>query len=291
MKTLDHSSIIALISLLEDPNEIIFNEIQKTIIALDVEGIIPLQKAFDTSNSELQKARITVILSELKIKKLREDLSDWLHINSNDLLAGLISIAKYGDPTLNEQKIHDVIDQIIQTIQPKIKGKDPEEIVHILNQVLLYDFGFNGNTRNDSGMNNSFINKIIETKISNPIGLSIIYLMIASALNIPLVGINAPGHFILGYSSRNVSSENIEDGSVMEHINFYIDPFNNGKTIQPDDFDYWLEQVPYKLANKKYLSANNIAIVKRVINNLTYALFISGEKTTANKLISINDLL
>ncbi|WP_159286326.1 hypothetical protein, partial [Tenacibaculum maritimum] len=83
MKTLDHSSIIALISLLEDPNEIIFNEIQKTIIALDVEGIIPLQKAFDTSNSELQKARITVILSELKIKKLREDL---FLINHNNFI-------------------------------------------------------------------------------------------------------------------------------------------------------------------------------------------------------------
>ncbi|MFL0091242.1 hypothetical protein V3A08_06485 [Tenacibaculum maritimum] len=44
MKTLDRSSIIALISLLEDPDEIIFNEIQKTITALDIEGIIPLQK-------------------------------------------------------------------------------------------------------------------------------------------------------------------------------------------------------------------------------------------------------
>ncbi|MDB0602203.1 hypothetical protein PL373_13820 [Tenacibaculum maritimum] len=83
MKTLDRSSIIALISLLEDPDEIIFNEIQKTITALDIEGIIPLQKAFDTSNSELQKARITVILGELKIKKLREDL---FLINHNDFI-------------------------------------------------------------------------------------------------------------------------------------------------------------------------------------------------------------
>lgn len=49
--------------------------------------------------------------------------------------------------------------------------------------------------------------------------------------------------------------------------------------------------MPYKLEDKKYLPATNKAIVKRVMNNLIYALFTTGEKTTAKRLLDINEAL
>ena len=96
MKTLDDSSIKTLISLLEDPSEIIFNEIHQTILFLREDGIAPLQIAFDDSESELQKERIAKILDELKLTKLNKDLNKWKEFGSEDLLAGLVLIAKYG---------------------------------------------------------------------------------------------------------------------------------------------------------------------------------------------------
>ena len=113
----------------------------------------------------------------------------------------------------------------------------------------------------------------------------------AERLNIPLVGINSPGHFILGYVNDYFSIEDVEDGTVIENIAFFIDPFNNGKTIETDEFDRWLLEVPYKLENKKYLPATNESIIKRVMNNLIYALFTTGEKNTAKELLEINESL
>ena len=291
MKTLNDSSIKALISLLEDPSEIIYNEIHQNILALGSDGIPHFQKAYDDSDSELQKERIVAILDNLKLDKLKKDLENWNSFNQENLLAGLILIARYGYPNLDSEKIEKIINNMVDAIEDKIDGKSPEEIIHVMNQTILYDFGFNGNIRNYSGINNSFINKVIENKISNPIGLSILYLLVAKALNIPLVGINSPGHFILGFANDEHLLEDIEDGAIIENINFYMDPFNNGSIMSNADFDDMLLQVPYKLEDKKYLPATNIDIVKRVMNNLIYALFTTGKKTTAKELLDINESL
>jgi regulator of sirC expression with transglutaminase-like and TPR domain len=288
MKTLDDSRIKALISLLEDPSEIIFNEIHQTILFLGEDGITPLQTAFDDSESELQKERIAKILDELKLAKLNKDLNEWKEFRSEDLLAGLVLIAKYGYPNLEVSEIQTTLDAIVDSLKDKIKGKTDVEIVHLMNQVILFDFGFNGNIRDYAGIQNSFINKIFENKVGNPIGLSAIYLLVAEKLNIPLVGINSPKHFILGYVDDNFTYEDVIDGTVMENIYFYIDPFNNGLMLGVDDFDAMLLRVPYSLGDKNYLPATKIDIVKRVMNNLIYALFTTGEKDTAKELLAIN---
>lgn len=292
MKTLDHSSIKALISLLEDPSDQIYNEIHQTVVALGSDGIPHLQEAFENSDSELQKERIVEILDKLKIDKLEADLEAWKEFHQDDLLAGLIQIAKYGHPNLDEEGIKQAILEMVEAVKSNLnEDATPEEIVHTLNQVILYDFGFNGNIRNYSGINNSFINKVIENKISNPIGLSILYLLVAKELDIPLVGINSPGHFILGFVADEFTKDDIADGSVIDFVRFYVDPFNNGQIIQPEDYDKWLLQVPYKLEDKKYLPATNMSVIQRVMNNLIYALFTTGEKSTSKELLEINEAL
>jgi regulator of sirC expression with transglutaminase-like and TPR domain len=206
-------------------------------------------------------------------------------------LRGLLQIARYGHPNLDEVKIKEIISKIVLSLRDKVKGKTPEEIVNALNQAILYDHGYGGKIRNYSGINNSFINKVMEDRISSPTGLSIMYLLVAKELNIPLVGINSPGHFILGYATEEFKEVDIENGSIINHILFYIDPFNSGQMILPDDYDQWLLQLPYQLEDKKYLPATNKAIVKIVMNNLICALFTTGYRSTAGELLNINEAL
>ncbi|WP_103070205.1 transglutaminase family protein [Aquimarina sediminis] len=291
MKTLDHSSIKALISLLEDPSEIIFKEINQTIIALGEDGITHLQTAFDESNNNLQKERIAKILDILKLQNLEKDLVDWKDFNRTNLLNGLLHIAKYGYPNLRVADVDRIINDIATVLKEQIEGKTNLEIAHALNQVVLYDFGFNGNIRDYSGINNSFINKVVENKIGNPIGLSIIYLLVAEKLNIPLIGINSPGHFILGFVSSDYNTKKDTDLSIMDHIDFYIDPFNNGRILNDIDFNSMLKMANYNPSDKSNLAATKLDIIKRVMNNLIYALFTTGEKRTAQELLEINDIL
>ncbi len=147
MRTLDDSSIKALISLLEDPNEQIYNEIYKTIVALGEDGIMPLQSTYDTSEDELQKERIVAILDALKLDKIEKDLKNWSDFNNTDLLAGLLEIAAYGYPNLDASEVKETLNKIESSIKDKIESdnaKDAVTIMQIMNQTILYDFGFNG---------------------------------------------------------------------------------------------------------------------------------------------------
>ncbi len=92
-----------------------------------------------------------------------------------------------------------------------------------------------------------------------------------------------------GSSDIHASDEDVIDGAVMENIEFYLDPFNNGIMLGVDDFDTMLLSVPYSLADKKHLPATNVDIVKRVMNNLIHALFTTGEKGIAQELLNINE--
>ncbi|CAM1373693.1 transglutaminase family protein [Tenacibaculum xiamenense] len=285
----DSSSIKALISLLEDPNELIYSQVNANIIALGDEAIPHLHDALEESKNDLEKERIVKVLDKLKLSSLEEGLNIWANNHKDDLLLGLMTIAKYGNPKLDEEKINNLIDEIVNEIKPKITYDAPEELIHLLNQTILYDYGFNGNIRNYSSVNNSYIDRVFHDKVSNPIGLSAIYLIVAEILDIPLIGINSPGHFVLGYVDKDFSQEQLENGSVIENVEFYIDPFNNGKIIQTNNFDHWLKEIPFDLEEKHYLPATNVDIIRRVMNNLIHSIFTSGKKETAKKLLQIND--
>lgn len=172
-------------------------------------------------------------------------------------------------------------------IESKRNTKDIDEAVSVLNKVILQEFGFKGNTKNYSQINNSFIHKILEHKITNPIGLSILYLLIAAELTIPLVGINSPGHFILAAVSEKSKKE---IGTTDRIIDFYIDPFHNGICIEPVVFNKWLQKHDTTLYGES-LIATPVDIVKRVLNNVIVSLVNSGEEEKASQLLMLNESL
>lgn len=89
----------------------------------------------------------------------------------------------------------------------------------IVNRVLFHEYGFRGNVENYSNPENSFINSLLETRRGLPITLSVLYLLIADRLGLPLEPIGAPGHFVVGCFE--------------EQVPFYIDPFERGKLLSP----------------------------------------------------------
>ncbi|MCH5598917.1 transglutaminase-like domain-containing protein [Niabella ginsengisoli] len=205
--TINTARTKALISLLDDPDTKIYDTVRAEFFNADFNVITELQTAFDTSDDELKTERIVEILDRIKCKKLQADIENWSAIENPDLMEGMLHIASYGYPNFDLEAITSLIDEITNVVTAKIEGKAPEETAKVLNEVILKDFKFRGNFREYSALKNSFINKMVETRATNPIGLSIIYLLVAKSVGIPLVGINSPGHFILGYLTERDSGE------------------------------------------------------------------------------------
>lgn len=133
----------------------------------------------------------------------------------------------------------------------------PLQIVKAINNHLYKKLGFIGNTENYYDPKNSFLNQVIDRRLGIPISLAVIYLDIAKRLNFPMVGIGMPGHFLI--------RPNFED------VGFFIDIFNQGEILFPQDCEAKLQQLylqPVKLKPEFLNPISNRKILIRMLTNL-----------------------
>jgi tetratricopeptide (TPR) repeat protein len=101
----------------------------------------------------------------------------------------------------SEIKIRDYvecIDWYARMIKARIMERDePETIVNTINEFLFDELGF---TYVQTGnLEDLYLNKVIDGRKGNCIGLSILYLSIAERLRLPLFGVNVPEHIFIRY--------------------------------------------------------------------------------------------
>tara|TARA_Y100000768_G_C23973779_1_gene681958 strand:- start:461 stop:1333 length:873 start_codon:yes stop_codon:yes gene_type:complete len=286
----DNREIQALIRLLDDPDELIYNHIREKLIDFGIEVIPALEEVWEhESFGMLFQNRIEDIVHQIQFEDILHQISNWKHSETHDLLQGIILIAKYQYPDLDECVIHTFFDRTFQEIWLELNNNlTALEKIRIINHMLFEEHGFTGNTTNYHSPQNSFINHVIETKRGNPISLAIIYLILAQRLNIPIYGVNLPRHFILAYADEFVfKPERVEDSSIM----FYINPFSKGTVFSKREIEYFIKQLKLPSLPEYFQPCSNVQIINRVCNNLIYSYDKLGYEEKVNEIKRILDVL
>lgn len=78
--------IKALIALLDDEDEFIFENVNKKINELGEDTIPYLQKGFENSQNALQRKRLAFLLDKFKLIKLNNEITNWSKNEAHDLL-------------------------------------------------------------------------------------------------------------------------------------------------------------------------------------------------------------
>jgi regulator of sirC expression with transglutaminase-like and TPR domain len=291
-KEMSLKEVIALITLLDDPDEQIYSEVRNRFIILGPPAIPHLETAWENSFEALMQKRIEIIIHSIQFEALQKALKDW-HANENDdLLKGILLLARYQYPDLDESKIYKQIAQIKQDVWLELnEDLTALEKVKIVNHILFEVHQFGGNITNYHAPQNSFINNVLESKKGNPLMLSVIYAIICKELNIPVYGINLPQHFVLAYVNDNANLIDVNNKTLSDNILFYINPFSKGLIFSQKDIDQFLKQLNLDPDNKYYLPCSNIDIVKRCINNLVYAYEKLGYMEKLDELKRLEKLL
>jgi len=265
----------ALISLLDEPDVDILIKVQEKIFTYGINAVPVLENAWDHSVDETIQKRIEGIIHHLQVSDIYQELNKWKEFNSSDLLKGFVLISKYQYPDIDEAAIIKKIGLIIQDVWLELNNNlTPLERVKVLNHVFFEIHGFSGNKANIHLPQNSYINNIFETKKANPISLSIIYLVVAQSLKIPVYGVNLPQNFIMAYLDGL-----IPDGMKVgrNNIQFYINAFNNGAVFTKREIELFLRQINLEDDDKYFIPCNNVTIIRRVMNNLIYSYENSGD--------------
>lgn len=177
-----------------------------------------------------------------------------------DLAKASLYYAQAEYPDLDIQTYLKILDAIAIEVQAQLDGTSyPLKVIRAINFELFDGMGFQGNQKNYYNPENSFLNRVIATRVGIPITLSVIYLAVAQRVGFPMVGIGMPGHFLIRPDFENAG--------------IYVDPFNQGEILFEQDCLRKLSQIyqqPVELDPIWFVPVTNKQILARMLNNLKY---------------------
>ena len=283
----NEKEIEALINLLDDPNEDVFRMVEENLLQQGTDIIPALEEAWESSPDKFYQERLEDMIHQIQFNSTELQFSRWIREGSNDLLEGIFLVARFQFPELSFAEIHDPVEQLKKDVWIELNDNlTALEKVKILNHIIFKIHKFSENSSNFYDPNNSYINKVLESKTGNPISLGILYTVIGQKLGLPIYGVNLPKNFILAYKD---SADLYETGD--EDILFYINPFKSGAVLGRREIDYFLKQHKIKPQKKFYIPCSNLEIIARVLNNLLHAYEKENNQIKINQIEKIISIL
>lgn len=285
--SISKKEVNALVKLLDDPDETIFSHIKGRFMSLGPPVIPHLESAWENAYDIILQKRIEQLIHDIQFEILQKQFANWKLAESDDLLKGLLLVARYQYPDLSEEKIRKQLKQITQDVWLELnEDLTAVEKINALNHILFEVHNFSGSSITTYySPQNSFFNCLLETKKGNPVMLSCLYLLVAHELKIPVYGVNLPEHFICAYMDESKNLVNLSDeNSTRENILFYINPFRKGIIFHHNDIDDFIKQLKLEPNAAFYSPCSNIDIIIRVIRNLIFSYEKLGHTEKVNEL-------
>ncbi len=280
----------ALISLVDEPDPAVFDDISKSIKAFGSEIIPFLEHAWEHQEAPLLQKRLENLVHDIQYQKVCTDLQIWIENGAMNLLEACLILANYQYPNLKEHEVEYELAKIRKDVWLELNDNlTALEQIKVFNYVFYELHGFQGSVDKYHSPENSFINKVMESRSGNPLTLSIIYMLVAQSLDIPVKGVNLPEHFVLAYTGTSIDPDTLEYKG--DNVLFYINVFSKGTVFSFRDIDTFLKQLNREPKPEFYTPCTNIDIVKRMLNNLLNAYQKSNEMEKHEEIKNLGILL
>lgn len=269
----DNNRISNLIRLLDDRDEFVRNQVRDQLIETGEDALPFLEMAARTENPVLQGMAAEVIQAIFP-KQLGEKFRQ-LVVSARggdlDLEAGIILLMEFGHPHSDPGEVTVGLDQIATELRSCLGSNDsPKQVVQAMVRLLFVEQGFQGNESNYLDPDNSYFNQVLARKTGIPITLSALCLLIAKRLNLPVVGVGLPGHYIVKYASPTNP--------------IFFDPFHSGRVLEREDCIQIVNGAGLKFEEHHLSQSTHLETLVRMINNLVAAYSQTGEVKKAHQL-------
>lgn len=272
---MNSTEIEALINLIDDPDEEIYAQVREKIVSIGEEVIPRLENIWELNSFGVEfQQRIEDIIHIIQFDSVYTSLELWAKDGGKDLFEGALMIARYQYPDLDELEARENLMKIRQDVWLELNDDlTALEQVKVFNHVIFDIHGFRGNKKNYHAAQNSYINTVLETKKGNPLSLSVLFIVIADSLGIPIYGVNLPNHFLLAYMDEYNVMRFLEgrEASEDQDVLFYINAFSKGTIVHKSEITTYLEQLNLEEKDEFFNPCSNIDIVNRLLNNLIHS--------------------
>lgn len=265
--SLGNKELNALVHLLDEPDEKVFDSIREKIHSFGKEAIPYLERALEISFDTFIQERAGEIIRDIQQKDLHAEFTNWINTSSSDLLKGYLLVTRSQYPELSEEIMTIKVEQMKMDTWLELNDNlTALENVKVLNHIIYHVHNLDGNKINLFAPQNFYLNTFLETHKGSALSLGMLYIIIAQKLNIPIYGVNLPQHFILAYVSE--LSPNVPS---LEDVLFYINPFNKGTVFTKREIELFIHQLKINPDKSYFAPCSNIDIIKRLLGNLIYS--------------------
>ena len=122
------------------------------------------------------------------------------------------------------------LDDLADQVRGRVVGNAPRALLAHAHHVLFEEARFRGNLGDYDNAGNSYLPRVLKTRLGMPIILTLVYKAVLERLGIPTCGINAPSHFLAAVPAVTVGSivSKRDDLAI-------IDPFCGGVLLSRDE--------------------------------------------------------
>lgn len=117
-----------------------------------------------------------------------------------DLVRAALVVSLIDNEELDVDAYRQEVDRLVRDIKAKLpKDADPSKRLEALNDFLFKQRGFHGSRLEYYTRANSYLNEVIDDREGLPITLSVLYMDLARQLDLKVVGVALPGHFVVRF--------------------------------------------------------------------------------------------
>jgi regulator of sirC expression with transglutaminase-like and TPR domain len=267
----------SLAGLLDDEDPASYDLVRRQILGVGAEMLPYLDELRAAAGPELA-SRVDSMTGELRFHLLRRDFAALAADRDPDLERGALLISRFSYPGLDESVYRAWLDRVAagaaETI-PKEAGIG--ESVRALCAHLFGGMGFAGNETRYYDPDNSYLTRVIDTRRGIPVTLSVLLLLLARRLRLPLYGVGAPGHFLAGYR---------EEGQPV-----FVDAFRGGRLMSLPEVRRMVVRNGYEWKPELVAPCPPREILARMLRNLISIYHKAGSGERAERLSTLVEIV
>jgi regulator of sirC expression with transglutaminase-like and TPR domain len=281
--------IQALIRLLDDPDQEVFQAIRNKLNKLGP-GVIPeLEQAWEKNLDSLLQSRIENIIHDIHHTDIRNRLHQWVEQGAHDLFTGACLVNQFQYPDIKAEEMLKKIDVLKKDIWLELNDNlTALEKIKVMNHILFEVHKFSRSSSFINSAQAQFMSHLLDTRKGSPISLAILYAIIAQQLSIPAYGVALPKNFILCYVDQYFQPF---ETNINDNVLFYINPFNKGVVFGRKEIELFIKQQQLENKPSYFETCTNKETIINLVNSIIDFYQNNSDQNKADEYKSILKIL
>lgn len=271
---LKDSEWLALVKLLDDEDPEVRQIAHARIAQSGSEGLVKLEALADEVGDLGIRNAILELIESLTTDIITQQLLSWRQGGGEDLLSAWMKISGLQKNSQEQNKIQGEITRLTNKIWLEMSEQMfVLDKLRVFNHVMFVMEGYHLLKETPELPSLCFIDQVISQKAGNAQSLCLLYLIIATRLELPLAGVILPGYSVLYCFD--------------ERQPFYIDVANGGNFISREGIEVFIKKLGLQEQSSWYKPTTNIRLILNLLEVLRKSYHSSGQSAQARRVEQI----